>query len=441
MLAGAEANPNATLRAVAAVVETTATEPPPCQVVVPFSSARKWSGVTTADGTTWLLGAPEVLADGAGLDERIATHAECGRRVVLLAHSDDLLAEDRLPPKVEPVALVVLADQTRPDAAATLAYFTAQGVTLKVISGDNPVTVAAVAREAGLPGADRAMDARHLPDDEEGLRAALEEHAVFGRVQPQQKRAMVRALQSAGHTVAMTGDGVNDVLALKDADMGIAMGSGSSASRAAAQLVLLDGSFATLPAVVAEGRRVINNIERVANLFLVKTTYSMLLALAVGVAHVPFPFLPRHLTLVGSLTIGIPAFFLALAPNDRLAVPGFVSRVLHFAVPAGALAAVVTFTGYALARGPFDQTLDEARTTAALVLVSVGLVVLVRLAQPLTAWRLMLVASMIGLFVLALVLPFARDFFALDLPSAETLLAVVGLVVAFDLAGASPATG
>jgi len=434
-LAGAEANPNATLRAVAAHVEASATEPPPAEVCVPFSSARKWSGVTLTDGPSWLLGAPEVLAADDGLAAKVREHAELGERVVLLARAGTALRDDSLPDDVEPVALVVLADRTRADAADTLAFFAAQGVTLKVISGDNPVTVTAVAREAGLEGADHAVDARDLPEeDEDALREVLEANTVFGRVQPHQKRAMVRALQSAGHTVAMTGDGVNDVLALKDADMGIAMGSGSSASRAAAQLVLLDGSFATLPAVVAEGRRVINNIERVANLFLVKSTYSMLLALAVGVAHVPFPFLPRHLTLVGSLSIGIPAFFLALAPNDRLAVPGFVSRVLHFAVPAGALAAVVTFTAYALARGPFDETLDEARTTAALVLVSVGLVVLVRLAQPLTTWRLTLVAAMIGLFVLALLVELARDFFALDLPATETLLTGVGLVVTFDVA-------
>ena len=272
VLAGAEANPNATLRAVAAVVETRTTEPARCPVVVPFSSARKWSGVTTAEGVSWLLGAPEVLAPGPALTGRIAPYAEVGRRVVLLARSAEALTEDALPDHVEPEALVIMADRTRPDAPETLAWFAAEGVTLKVISGDNPVTVAAVAREAGLPGAQRAMDARDLPEDETGLQKALEAHAVFGRVQPHQKRQMVRALQASGHTVAMTGDGVNDVLALKDADMGIAMGSGSSASRAAAQLVLLDGSFATLPAVVAEGRRVINNVERVANLFLVKTT-------------------------------------------------------------------------------------------------------------------------------------------------------------------------
>jgi cation-transporting ATPase E len=434
VLAAAEANPNATLRAITVAVEASTTEPPRCEVAVPFSSARKWSGATTVEGVTWLLGAPEVLAGGAGLEGRVGAHAEAGRRVVLLARSDEALTGDRLPTSIAPVALIVLADRARPDAAATLAYFAAEGVTLKVISGDNPLTVAAVAREAGLPDADLAMDARDLPEDEAGLREAVEGHAVFGRVQPHQKRAMIRSLQAAGHTVAMTGDGVNDVLALKDADMGIAMGSGSAASRAAAQLVLLDGSFATLPAVVAEGRRVINNIELVANLFLVKTTYSMLLALGVGVAHVPFPFLPRHLTLVGSLTIGIPAFFLALAPNTRLARPGFVGRVLRFAMPPGALAATVTFTGYGLARGPLGLGLDASRTTATLVLVSAGLVILARLAQPFTPGRVALVAAMIAGFALALLLPLGREFFALELPTAEAWLVVAALVVVFDVA-------
>jgi cation-transporting ATPase E len=233
----------------------------------------------------------------------------------------------------------------------------------------------------------------------------------------------------------MTGDGVNDVLALKEADIGIAMGSGSPASRAAAQLVLLDGNFATLPIVVDEGRRVINNVERVANLFLTKTTYAMLIAVAVGVASLPFPFLPRHLTLVGGLTIGIPGFFLALAPNHRRASSGFVSRVLKLAIPAGALAATGTFLGYALARSRTDLSLDQARTTATVTLVGIGLFVLLRLARPLTVWRAMLVAGMAALFALVLALPFGRTFFALSLPPpavaavAAAIVAVVAIVM------------
>jgi cation-transporting ATPase E len=226
----------------------------------------------------------------------------------------------------------------------------------------------------------------------------------------------------------MTGDGVNDVLALKDADIGIAMGAGSSASRAAAQLVLLDNDFSTLPSVVGEGRRVINNIERVANLFITKTVYSMLLALAVGVVQLPFPFLPRHLTLVGSLTIGIPAFFLALAPNARRAQPRFVGRVLRFAVPCGLLAAAATFTGYYIARLDHGMSLDQQRTLATLVLVAMGLLILVRLSRPLTTWRRVLVLAMIAAFALVLAVPFGRRYFALSLPSAALSFAAVGVV-------------
>jgi cation-transporting ATPase E len=290
-----------------------------------------------------------------------------------------------------------------------------------------------VARRAGLLDVD-PVDARTLPEEPERLGVVLEASTVFGRVTPHQKRAMVKAMQDRGHVVAMTGDGVNDVLALKDSDIGIAMGTGSSATRAVAQLVLLDNRFATLPHAVAEGRRVINNLERVANLFVTKTVYSMMLAIAIGIAVLPFPFLPRHLTLVGSLTIGIPAFFLALAPNDRRAKPGFVKRVLVFAIPAGITAAAATFTGYAVTRLEEDISLEEARTTAALVLMGVGLVVLARLARPLTGWRRVLVLSMLGAFIAVLVIPPLRDFFDLDMPPAIVVFACIGLISLADQA-------
>src|SRR5262249_43823087 len=217
-------------------------------------------------------------------------------------------------------------------------------------SGDNPRTVAAVAARVGLPEADSGFDARELPDDEAALAEVLEQHSVFGRVSPQQKRAMVGALQSKGHVGAMTGDGVNDALALKDADIGVAMGSGAAATRAVAQLVLLDGRFAVLPGVVAEGRRVIANIERSANLFVTKTAYAVFIAVAIVISGWRYPFLPRHLTLVSVFTIGIPGFFLALAPNSRRYIPGFVVRVLRFTIPAGAVAAAAALVAYWLAR-------------------------------------------------------------------------------------------
>ena len=216
----------------------------------------------------------------------------------------------------------------------------------------------------------------------------LESHSVFGRVTPQQKREMVQALQAHGHTVAMTGDGVNDALALKDADIGVAMGSGSDATRAVAQLVLLDSTFDSLPPVVAEGRRVLGNIERTSGLYLTKTVYAMLISLAIGVLGFVFPFLPRHLTLIGALTIGIPSFFLALAPNTDRFRPGFVRRVLRFAIPTGTLAAIATFLAYALAREEPGVTLVEAQTTAVMVLTWIGFLVLTILSAPLTRARL-----------------------------------------------------
>ena len=244
----------------------------------------------------------------------------------------------------------MFAEKIRPDAAETIQFFHDQGVTLKVISGDNPRTVAAVAARVGLPGASEAFDARELPEDPQELAEAVEAHSVFGRVTPQQKRAMVGALQLKGHVVAMTGDGVNDALALKDADIGVAMGSGAAATCAVAELVLLDGKFAVLPGVVAEGRRVIANIERSANLFVTKTVYATFLVIAIVIAGWKYPFLPRHLTIISTFTIGIPGFFLAIAPNKRRYIPGFVERVLRFTVPAGIVAFAATLVSYWRAR-------------------------------------------------------------------------------------------
>jgi cation-transporting ATPase E len=411
-------NANATLQAIGYAF------PPPegwdRTLIVPFSSARKWSAAEFGGHGAWVIGAPEMVWADSPLDDPVRTRADelaaSGSRVLLITRAQTPLTGDELPDRMQPVALVLLEEKVRPDAAETLRYFAEQGVELKVISGDNPRTVGAVAQRVGLPRAGDPIDARELPEDEAALADVLESHTVFGRVSPHQKQAMVRALQSRGHVVAMTGDGVNDALALKLADIGVAMGSGAPATRAVAQLVLLDGRFATMPGVVAEGRRVIANIERVANLFVTKTVYAMLLALAVGIGRLPYPFLPRHLTLVGSLTIGIPAFFLSLAPNKRRYVPGFVPRVLRFTIPAGFVAAAATFGAYALARVQDGVSLDEARTVAALVLLTIGLWVLVILARPFTLWRALLTLLMVGAFALALLVPAGREFYALDLP-------------------------
>ncbi|MFE9678447.1 HAD-IC family P-type ATPase [Streptomyces sp. NPDC006259] len=387
---------------------------------LPFSSARKYSGAAFSDGdgesSTWLLGAPDVLlaADDPALAETERLN-EQGLRVLLLARAVRDLADPEVARGAHATALVVLDQRLRPDAADTLRYFAEQDVRAKVVSGDNAVSVGAVAAKLGLDG--RTVDARRLPADPESMAAALDEGTVFGRVTPQQKRDMVGALQSRGHTVAMTGDGVNDVLALKDADIGVAMGSGSEATRAVAQIVLLNNSFATLPSVVAEGRRVIGNITRVATLFLVKTVYSVLLALLVVCWQVEYPFLPRHLTLLSTLTIGVPAFFLALAPNRERARPHFVRRVMRYSVPGGVLAGAATFVTYLIARHHYtgDGALEAETSAATLTLFLISMWVLAIIARPYTWWRVLLVASMGAAFVLVLAVPWLQDFFALKL--------------------------
>jgi cation-transporting ATPase E len=403
-----------------------------CTESLPFSSARKYSGASFSEGdgesSTWLLGAPDVLLpdDDPALAETDRLN-ERGLRVLLLARAARDLDDPRVAEGAEPAALVVLEQRLRPDAADTLRYFADQNVAAKVISGDNAVSVGAVAAKLGLSGA--TVDARRLPSDRDGMAEALDEGTVFGRVGPQQKRDMVGALQSRGHTVAMTGDGVNDVLALKDADIGVAMGSGSEATRAVAQIVLLNNSFATLPSVVAEGRRVIGNITRVATLFLVKTVYSVLLAILVVCWQVEYPFLPRHLTLLSTLTIGVPAFFLALAPNKERARPHFVRRVMRYAIPGGVLAAAATFGTYLVARHFYDGpgALEAETSAATLTLFLISLWVLAIIARPYTWWRIGLVATMGGGFLVVLVVPWLQDFFALRLVGVTMPWVAVGI--------------
>ncbi|MFE4692480.1 HAD-IC family P-type ATPase [Streptomyces sp. NPDC056749] len=401
---------------------------------VPFSSARKYSGASFGEGngdaSAWLLGAPDVLLapDDPALAETGHLN-EQGLRVLLLARVRGELDAPEAAAEAVPAALVVLEQRLRPDAGETLAYFEDQNVAAKVISGDNAVSVGAVAQKLGLPGAEHALDARRLPEDRDDMATEIERNAVFGRVTPQQKRDMVAALQTRGHTVAMTGDGVNDVLALKDADIGVAMGSGSEATRAVAQIVLLNNSFATLPSVVAEGRRVIGNITRVATLFLTKTVYSVLLAILVVCFQVEYPFLPRHLTLLSTLTIGIPAFFLALAPNKERARPHFVRRVMRYAVPSGVIAAAATFTTYLLARHHYAGTgaLDAETSAATLTLFLVSMWVLAIIARPYTWWRIALVATMGLCFLVVLAVPWLQDFFALKLVGTTMPWAAVGI--------------
>jgi len=436
-LAAAPTGRNATLEAIAAAFPPPEGEGWKAEVNVAFSSARKWSAATFAGHDTWVLGAPEIVLAHISPSDPVRTKADRlaaeGRRVVALARDSAPLSEDAgpaLPSGLVPAGLVVFSERIRPEAAATFRYFADQSVALKIISGDNPRTVAAVAGAAGLAYAGDPQDARSLPTDPEALGEALERHCVFGRVTPRQKRDMIAALRRRGHSVAMTGDGVNDVLALKEADLGIAMGSGTAATRAVAKAILLDNDFATLPTVVAEGRRVIANVERTGSLFVTKTAYVFALALAVGVVGVAFPFLPRHLTLAGSLTIGIPGFFLALEPNTTRSRPGFLSRILHFALPAGAIASAATLTAYALARQLDPAQLDVARTAATITLTASGLSILALLAPPRAHGHYLLIAGLAGSLVACLVIPGLRAFFALQLPSSAVWVAVAVVIAA-----------
>ncbi|ULN34411.1 cation-translocating P-type ATPase [Mycolicibacterium smegmatis] len=442
-LAADDARPNASMAAIAEAYQT-----PPgwsATATAPFKSATKWSGTSYGEHGNWVIGAPDVLLDPASpVAEEAERIGAQGLRVLLLGSSDRSVDAPDAPGVVTPAALVVLEQRIRPDAGDTLDYFASQHVSVKVISGDNAVSVGAVAGKLGLHG--ETMDARRLPEQPEELAETLEECTTFGRVRPDQKRAMVHALQSRGHTVAMTGDGVNDVLALKDADIGVAMGSGSSASRAVAQIVLLDNKFATLPYVVGEGRRVIGNIERVSNLFLTKTVYSVLLAILVGIGGLSaeifgtdpllFPFQPIHVTIAAWFTIGIPAFILSLAPNNERAKTGFVRRVMTAALPSGLVVGTATFVSYLVAyqgreATPVEQT--QASTAALITLLASSLWVLAVVARPYQWWRVLLVACSMLAYVLIFSIPLAQELFMLD----PTNMKVTSVALGIGLAGAA----
>ena len=443
----------------------------PVRARVPFSSARKWSAIVTpaaaaetesaADReppTVWYMGAPEVMlstlsGEHGDVLEAVNDYANSGNRVLLIARATLIRKSDgdaatgdaatdsswftqspELLPDAEPVALVLCSERVRDDAQPTLAWFRDQGVRCRIISGDNPVTVGAIAAKVRLTG-DRephAIDARTLPQDINELARVLENVDVIGRVLPDQKKAIVQALHTQNHVVAMTGDGVNDALAIKEADLGIAMGNAAPATKAVAQVVLVDSKFSHLPDVVARGRQVMANMERVASLFLVKTVYSALISLGVVLTQIPYPYLPRHITYIGALTIGMPAFILALAPNTRRYIPGFLKRVVTFALPGGiATALSVLLAAWVLppVMG-WNVTGDAAdlsalRATSAIILFAMGVFVLARVARPLNGWRGVLVAVFAAAGVIGAFVPFVANFFALILPTGATMVATL----------------
>ena len=423
---------NATLEAVAQEFRA---EPVAADAEVPFSSGRRWSALAL-DGRTYVLGAPELLPPGK-LSGKVAEEQARGRRVLAFAVSAEPPAGgDRptLPGDLGLLGVVVFAERLRPDARATVEYFRSQGVELKVLSGDAPETVAAIGADAGIPAATRAVDGSAAAEDPEVLRAALES-AVVGRISPEGKRAVVAALRDQGRYVAMLGDGVNDVPALKEARLAIAQGSGAQMAKSVADLVLVRGDFSAVPGMVAEGRQILRNLQRVAKLYVSKSAFAAFLILTVGTTATAYPLIPRHFSLAASLTIGIPSFLLALAPSSgSWDTSDFLRRLSRFAVPAGAAAGIGVVSSYQFALNALDLPLLEARTVAASVLVLVGLYLIIAL-EGLAGRRGRLIGAMCAALLLAylvvLFVPFAREFFELARPTVEiAVTAFVGAAIA-----------
>lgn len=382
---------------------------------VEFTSTTKFSSITVT-GINWVLGAPEVISKDKTLLSQVTELASTGSRTLLLAAGKD----------ATPLVLLTFREEIRREARDTLAYLRAEGVQVKVLSGDHPETVAGVARSVGLDFDGVGFDARELSTDIDELAQALEEHSVFGRVTPDQKKAMVTALQRQSHVVAMIGDGVNDALALKQSDLGIAMGSGSAATRAVANLVLLDNRFASLPEIVSEGRRVIANVERLSRLFLTKTVWAMILAVVFGLTFWEFPFLPRQLSAVDGFTIGIPAFLLAFLPNSQRYQPGFLKRALLFCVPAGLVTALGVIVLSVIMRTS-SWTQAESQTATAMLLSITGLWVLSSLDRPTNRTKLGVLLAMLLLAFALFYLPLTVEFFGFTQLGLDKFLPVVGL--------------
>ncbi len=424
---------NGTLQAIGAAFDAPGE---PVSSEVPFSSRRRWSAVRIGT-SAYVLGAPELFSLGA-LADRARDEQEAGRRVVAIGQSASTLAEIDVsadpgqgpPAGLTTLGLVVLSERLRPDARETVAYFLSQGVQLKVLSGDSPVTVAAVAADAGIPSAGPPLDGRTLPEDPAALRRAALESTVIGRISPEGKQRVVEALTEAGHYVAMVGDGVNDVPALKKARLAIAQGTGSQMAKSVADIVLVRGDFAAVPPMVAEGRKVLRNLQRVTKLFVTKSAFAAFLILTIGITEQEYPVLPRHLTLVATLTIGIPGLFLALAPSSGpWRMPHFLREVASFAIPAGTAAGLGVAASYLFASEVLDLGLVPSRTVAVTVLVIVGLYyILVLEASGRTRATAVggLCAVLFAFYCLCLSFEFTRDFFDLAVPSAGIVLCSLG---------------
>jgi cation-transporting ATPase E len=387
------------------------------QTVVAFSSSRKWSAVELPDQGTWILGAPEVLSTDTmpgsvhETAEQLAMH---GARVLLVARAQGTVTAEAPPEALQPVALIELREHVRPDAAEIIEYYREQRIEVKLLSGDNPHTVAAIAGAVGVDVKGEPADGRTLPEDAEDLADVAQSTTVFGRLAPDHKRRLVHALQSRGHVVAMTGDGVNDVLALKAADISVAMGSGTSAARAVGRLTLTGDTFSSVPFAIREGRRVIANLERVATFFLTKTCYAIVLSLAVAIRAMPFPLLPRQLSLIGLLVIGLPAFALSFAPSAERARKRFVQRTLRFVIPAGVVAGAAAYVAFEVGRAG-GYSLGGARTAATVVLLAVSVWIVARVSWPLRPWKIALLGVMVLASVVIFLLPLGQALYGVGL--------------------------
>ncbi len=371
--------------------------------IVAFSSSRKWSAVEFKSQGTYVIGAPDfVLANKYSEDykKKVDEYASEGKRVLLLAKHDGKIIDEKLN-CVSPIAFIIIQDKIRNGAKKTLQYFYEQDVDIKIISGDDPLTVSRIAKRAGVKNFDKFIDCKTLSSKEDVIHAA-NEYTVFGRVSPEQKRMLINALKKQGHTVAMTGDGVNDVLALKDADCSIAMASGSDAACQVSQLVLMDSNFSSMPKVVLEGRRVINNIERAASLFLVKTIYSSIFTLLSIFFSLAYPFVPIQLSLISALTIGVPSFFLALEPNKSRVSGKFLSNVFSKALPAG-LTNLVSMVGISFISSLFAYETSVMSTIATIVVTFTSFMFLIEICKPMNFKRKAMCSTMIVIFIIAIV--------------------------------------
>jgi P-type E1-E2 ATPase len=419
---------------------------------VPFSSRGRWSALDL-DGERLVLGAPERFSDAdPELADRARQEASSGRRVLALGRTDAPLPQDHspeaFPDGVRALGLVVLAERLRNNARETVGFFTEQGVQLKVLSGDAPATVGAIAYDAGVPGTEPALNGEALPKDQDALRKAVLSAPAVGRISPEGKRDVVEAMEAAGHYSAMVGDGVNDVPALKQARLAIAQGSGAQMARSVSDLVLVKDDFAVVPGMVDEGRQILRNIQRVARLFITKSVFTAVTGLAIAIPFGTFPLLPRQFTIASTVTIGIPAFLLALAPSQGPWRPeGFLKAVARFSIPAGVAIGIGIVAGYTIARYGFDLGLTRSRTVATGIVVICGLAVVMRLEME-SGHKILEIAGlcvlMLALYALALFVPFLRHFYELAKPDADAVLAwaigavlgIAGMVAALRVVGA-----